>query len=281
VPQQYIPVGQGFTVWAGNDDGNADIEGGQILFKNSQRFFEIEGDNSVFIRPAAITDIRLGFDTPQNYHGQILLGVRANTSSGFDLGWDAPSFNDTYPGADVRWVFDDNEFVIQAVPEINLDSSFPLNVLVSEDGIVNFVIDQATNLPEDISEIYVYDTFNDTYNQVNDGHNFELYLTADTYNDRFVLVFKNPETLSNNQIPLENIVSYVDQQTKELVILNKKQQNIDMLKLYALTGQEVLSRNDLNNDIEIRIPLQLPTGIYLLKIKSDEDKVYTSKLIVK
>ncbi len=282
VPKQFIPVGQGFTVWSGNDNGNADIEGGNIIFKNSQRVFQKEGDNSIFIRPVAQTNIRLGFDTPLNYHAQLLLGVRPNTTNGIDIGWDGPSFNSDFPGADVRWLLQtDQVYTIQAVPEINIDSQFPLQVVVSDEGLVNFQIDMAENLPAGITDVYIKDNLNDTYHSIFNGNSYEVFLQSDTYNDRFSVVFRDPNLSSSEQLQLENIASYFDQQSKELVILNSKQQNIDLIKLFALTGQEVLTQNKVTHAAEIRIPVRLTTGVYLLKVRSDDRSVYTAKMIIK
>ncbi len=277
-PQQFIPVGQGFMVWA-----EASNDGGSILFKNSQRKFEVEGSNSVFIRPAAQTDIRLGFDTPQNYHRQLLLGIRPGTTTGIDVGWDAPNFDSDYPGADMYWSIDDNkDYIIQAVPELTPDSKFPLNVVVSDEGIVNFQIDAVQNLPADITKFYIHDNFDDNYYEISEVQNYEMFLNPGTYSQRFELVFKDPASaLSEDELRLDHVNGYFDNTNKDVVILNGNAQSISSIQLYALTGQEVYANNTLTNDIEIRFKAPVAKGVYLLKVVSENDKVYTTKLIVK
>jgi len=274
-PQRYIPVGQGFGVWA--ESGN---DGGTIVFENDQRVFKTEGSSSVFVKSTGMTDIRLGFTTPQNYHRELLLGIRANTTEGVDVGWDGPRHDEGAPDADATWNIDSGNFIIQAVPVLNNNSRFPLNVNVAEDGLVNFTIDSVNNLPMDVENIYIEDSFNNTYNQINDGKYFEIYLNAGEYNDRFALVFNDP-TVGMEQLQLDDVYAYYDQSVSELIVSNAKNKTITAVRLFALTGQEVLSYNKITTQSEIRLPAQLTTGLYLVNVKSEDNKIYTAKLIVK
>lgn len=275
-PGRYIPIGQGFGVWA--DAG----QGGNILFNNGQRVFQAESTNSVFIRPVGLTDIRLGFNTTQNYHRQILLAIRDNTSRAIEAGWDGPNLDgNSYAGADALWNIENREFVIQAVPVLNADSQFPLIVKVNQDGLVSFVVDRAENLPAGVDDIFIWDKNNDTYHKINNGSIYELYLEPGYYDDRFEMVFTDQSRANVEETTLTNVSSYFDNANSELVILNPENYPISHIKLFALTGQEVLSNNATTSDNEIRLPAQLATGMYLVKVKSDNDKVYTSKLLVK
>ena len=274
-PQQFIPVAQGFSVWA--EDG----QGGNIIFNNAQRNFVTEGSTSVFFRPAALTNIRLGFNTTQNYHRQLLLAVRDNTTNGIDAGWDGRSFDgDNYPGADMRWLINDKDYIIQAVPQITANTRLPLTIMVAEEGLVSFNLDVAENLPADISDIYIEDDFDQSYHKISDNEIYELYLQPGTYNDRFFLSFvKSP--LNTPENTLENIVAYFDENSDELVILNKENYVLKSITLFALTGQKVYSHEKTMTDYQIRIPLRLTKGIYLLRLQSDDNKVFTSKLIIR
>jgi len=276
-PQRYIPIGQGFGVWA--ESG----QGGDILFNNGQRAFQIEDNsNSIFIRPVALTNIRLGFNTMQNYHRQILLAIRDNTSFDIDAGWDGPNFDgDSYAGADTSWNVQNREYVIQAVPTLNIDSKFPLIVKANEDGIVSFVIDKVENLPADITDIYILDNENNSYHRISDDNIYEVYLQPGYYDERFELVFNDPRLANAEEIQLDNVTGYFDNANSELVILNPKNQSLTSIKLFALTGQEVLSDDKPTTETEIRIPAQLSTGMYLINVRSEDNKMYTSKIIIK
>jgi hypothetical protein len=56
-------------------------------------------------------------------------------------------------------------------------------------------------------------------------------------------------------------------------LINDKNAN---LKIYNMFGQEVMSKNGINNKINIS---QLPGGIYIVMIVSD-NKQYTAKLLI-
>ena len=274
-PKRYIPVGQGFTIWA--EAG----QGGTVSFRNAFRYFETEGANSVFMRPQMLTDIRLGFDTPLQYHRQLLLAVRNNTTSGIDAGWDGPNFDSDHPGADAFWSLNNRDFVIQAVPNIDVDSRFPLNVNLIQEGLVNFQIDQANNLPAGITDIYIEDTFNNTSHRINDGDNYEVFLQQGNYDGRFFMTFAPTGASNLEEVQLENIATYYDNNNAELVILNSKNHSISNVKLYALTGQEILSVHKATDKSEIRIPASLTTGVYLINVTDIENKAYAAKLVVK
>ncbi len=275
-PKRYIPVGQGFMVWS--ETGNT---GGNIVFKNSQRVFQTEGISSVFIRPNSnLTDIRIGMTTPSNYHRQLLLAVRNNTTNGIDVGWDGPNFDTDFPGAEMSWLIDNRKYVIQAIPQISTDSALPLKVEITSDGAVTFTLDEATNLPAGITNLYIHDIYDDTYHLITDTDDFDVFLNAGVYDDRFELVFEDRSANNTEALQLQNVSAYFNSNTKEIVIRNTKNQLINKAKLFALTGQQIISQKLDTDDAEIRIPAQITTGIYLLNVISG-DKVYTTKLMIK
>ncbi len=273
-PQQFIPVGQGFLVWA--ESG----QGGTIQFNNAQRAFELEGANSVFMRPASLTNIRLGFDTPQNYHRQLLLGVRPNTTNQIDAGWDGPNFDDDFPGADVSFSIANRDFIIQAVPQIDENSRFPLHVKVNQDGWVSFKVDVIENLPAQITNVYIEDTQNQISHPITQTDNYEVFLQSGDYSDRFVLTFTPTNVTNVEETILSNVTAYYDNEEKDLVVLNTKQQEINSIKLYALTGQEILSYNKKISKSKILIPANISTGVYLVRIASVDNKIFTKKLMI-
>jgi len=274
-PKQYIPVGQGFLIWA--ETG----QGGSVLFKNSQRAFKTEGTESVFIRPVAQTNIRLGFETPNNLHRQLLLAVRPNTTVRVDAGWDAPNFDGAPLSADAYWDIDGKDYIIEAIPEINVNSRIPLNVVMAQEGIIVFHLDEIENLPADITEVYVEDTQSQFTHRIDGTYNFKEFLQAGNYSGRFYLTFNTKGTNDITEVPLENVTAYYDDANHELIISNKENQEITSIKLFALTGQEVVSMNNTTTQNKIRIPANISKGIYLVNVTSTDRKVYSKKLIVR
>ncbi len=276
-PGQYIPVGQGFFIWAEEDN-----QGGTINFNNNQRFFQIEGTESVFLRPSAKTqktDIRLGFEIPGNYHRQLLLAVRPNTTLGIDYGWDGRNFDYGNPGADMNWLIDNKKYVIQAIPEITEETKLPLKIEINASGIVGFTIDEVTNLPKYAEGIYLYDNILDTYQALSTDETFNLFLNEGEYNDRFYITFKAPgDTLKIDTF--ENLRVFMDNQSHQLVILNSGNANLRKLNLYTIAGQEILSKDIATDAGEVRIPIHVSTGIYLVDIIDNKGEKTTTKLII-
>ena len=274
-PKQYIPVGQGFLIWA--EAG----QGGSVLFNNSQRAFKTEGTESVFIRPVAQTNLRLGFETPTDLHRQLLLAVRPNTSVRVEAGWDAPNFDGAPLSADAYWNIDGGDYIIEAIPEINVNSRIPLNVVMTMEGLIVFHLDEVENLPTDITEVYIEDTLEQISHRIDGTHNFKEFIQAGNYPDRFFLTFSARGTNDITEVQLDNITAYYDNQTNELVVTNTNQQEIASVKLFSLTGQEVVSMNNTTTRNEIRIPTTISKGIYLVSVSSSDNKVYSKKLIVR
>ncbi|MFK2821344.1 MAM protein, partial [Flavobacteriaceae sp. LMIT009] len=141
LPQQYIPVGQGFFVTAGT--------GGTVTFKNNQRIFKTEAsDPSQFMRSggkgkknnstARTTNvdnrekIRLMFDSPKGYHRQILAGVDQNATQNHDIGYDALLIEDNTE--DMYWLINGDKHIIQATDNFDLDQLLPIGVKIEQEG---------------------------------------------------------------------------------------------------------------------------------------------------
>jgi hypothetical protein len=176
-PERYIPANQGFFVLTAlplltsGIDGSIiapqKVEGGNIVFKNSQRVFLPEGftgtnDGSLFFKGSKKTSeneakkpgdqrtkIRLLFDSPTGYHRQLLAGVDENTTNHFDLGYDAPIAD--INKEDMFWTFDNAKFVIQGVNNFDSDQELPLGIKISKAGLATIKIDGLENMDEDIS----------------------------------------------------------------------------------------------------------------------------------
>ncbi len=163
IPGQYVPVNQGFFVTTSlngfdNDDGIpiATVDGGDVVFNNSQRVFVRESaPNSIFMRSAANNSshedqqtysslIRLAFDSPIGLHRQIVLGTDDNASIGFDIGYDA--FMADVNKEDMYWLYEQERFVIQGVDTFNDGQEFPIGLIIKEGGLARIKIEELENI---------------------------------------------------------------------------------------------------------------------------------------
>ncbi|NEW80681.1 MAG: T9SS type A sorting domain-containing protein [Gelidibacter sp.] len=278
-PQQYIPVGQGFFVIAEldilTDSTTTTVEGGNIVFKNSQRVFVREsGDTSVFMKAAkskisgketaenkvdsdSRPKIWLQFDSPTGYHRQLLVGVDENTSNNFDLGYDAPIAG--VGKEDMYWTFSGSKFVIQAVNNFNNQQELPLGLKVSKTGLVRIKIDKTENLNKNLL-LYIKDKLTNETFEITEKP-FEMMLDARVYTDRFALTFKmnmvadvnavlmNEDVLVTVKNPLiaEDVSMVQNEQPVNIGIHVVMNNTIGELQINNVTNTEILNINLFNN----------------------------------
>ncbi|TDE45911.1 T9SS type A sorting domain-containing protein [Flavobacterium rhamnosiphilum] len=295
-PKRYIPVGQGFFI-----DGYLDpavsgttstVDGGDIIFKNSQRVFQRETSaSSIFMKTAETkstktqetTDtrlkIRLGFDSPVGAHRQLLVGVDSNTTLLFDIGYDAPIFdmNDN----DMYWELSNSQFVIQAIPDFNVGQIIPLGLTIANEGKATIKIDALENIPE-ATKIYLYDNITGIYHDIRNS-DFTISLAIGEYKNRFSIQFKD-KTLDVEENNLnDGLLVLYSNNYKVLIIQNKiPDATVNEVHLFNLLGQAVANWDVKNeNQTRIQIPVKnLSSGVYLVKLKTSKGD-YGKKIIIK
>ena len=296
IPGPYIPVNQGFFVSTALDGFNNNngtpiliVDGGDIIFKNSQRIFEREGiNNSVFMRPSSsitsplnILDdtpmIRLVYNSPTGFNREIALGVSTTATNGFDLGYDA--FLADLNLEDMYWIIEENKFVIQGVNNLNINQEFPLGVQINESGVFTIHLESIENLDADLP-IFIKDSVTNTTHQIN-SNDFELALSAGNYENRFVVTFNSQEALSvNDEIANEeSILLYYNLSLESIEIFNPNNLKIEAVALYNTIGQEILNI-ELNTTKALNnIAVNVETGVYIVELKTDIG-VITKKIII-
>ncbi|GAA4956221.1 hypothetical protein GCM10023314_32470 [Algibacter agarivorans] len=298
VPGEYIPVNQGFfvsTALDGFDNDNSTplltVDGGDIVFKNSQRVFATEdGSTSLFLKSRSkkesksITStkddtprIKLIYSSPLGYHRQIVIGADINASIDFDMGYDA--FMADVGEEDMYWTFNDNKFVIQGVDKFDENQEFSLGLIVKEAGIARIKVDELENI-DDSMLLFIKDKITgETYNINNDS--FDVFLESGSYNDRFNLVFQQSNgKLNLNEIDhINNYVTvYYDVTSSELKILNKNNMYLSSIDLYNILGQNIKSVK-LNSSKDESIEINTSSGAYIIKINTENGEL-NKKIII-
>lgn len=300
VPGQYIPVNQGFFVSTKVETGVLDdngvqidpIDGGDIVFKNSQRIYATEdGSTSLFLKSSSkkgsvissqteddTPTVKLMFDSPKGYHRQIVLGVNDFASDGFDMGYDA--FMVDVNEEDMYWNFSNHKFVIQGVNNFNTAQEFSLGVVVKEPGLASIKIDELENIDSNLS-IYIKDsTTGETYKINNSA--FEIHLEVGTYNDRFKVVFQSASGLSTDdvEILLDSVLLYYDTGESKIEIKKGLDTYILDITIYNLLGQK-LQELEVNSSLKsISVPAKIDTGIYIFKLNTEKGLI-NRKMIIK
>ncbi|MDX6747470.1 T9SS type A sorting domain-containing protein [Polaribacter sp. PL03] len=282
-PGTFIPVGQGFFI-------GGDVDGGPIVFNNSQRQYVTEGTtSSVFFKTSKKTKdgivenddfnrlplLKLGMDfvseEGKSLHRQIGVSFSPNNSSGFDKGYDS-EINDLGT-TDIYWKFSNNDskYVIAGVENVSTSLEIPFEITMNYKGTIVLKIDDLNRITENM---FVKDklenrTYSITDNQV------ALQLNKGEHKDRFAIVFKEGKVLATDDVNnpvLENQISiFLDKESNELVINNRNSLNIESVTLFNILGQKAKSWNTIASKIENRLKVtNLSDAVYIVNIKTEK-----------
>ena len=278
-PGRYIPVGQGFFVKSQT--------GATIKFDNGQRVFIKEsGGESTFLRSASEEStanadtrlkIRIGFNSVNTIHRQLLLTQDANTTPEFDWGYDALVYE--FQIDDMFWIINNDKYVIQSTNEINSQTVIPLGVLTKNDGLNTISIDNLENTPNDL-DIYIHDKELNIYHNLRES-NYDIDLTAGEYLERFELTFST-NSLNIKDIESKNIklLTYYSNYINGIVLLNPYLIEVKSLEIYNILGQSI---NHFSN-ITVKDYTSFKTnisdsGTYIIKINTENGTISKKVLV--
>ena len=286
LPGRYIPVGQGFFVVGENT--------GTINFNNGQRVFQKEGGSgSVFMRNANVTSqtnydtnqgdvrmkFRIGFNSINSVHRQLLLAIDENATLDVDWAYDA-KMNESQID-DMYWIINGEEYVIQASDEAEVSTIYPLGIKTNTDGINTITIDALENVPNDMN-IYVHDIALDIYHDLRQS-DYEVFLNAGEYLGRFEITFDTtPESLGIDDETISNIDVLYSNDIEKIVLINPNFINVKSIELFNILGQSVYTIEAISesgySEYEVK---NLSTGTYIIKLYTVSGSVVTKKVLVK
>ena len=314
-PQRFVPVGQGFFVLTGVDSENnpsLNVQGGDIVFKNSQRVAVRESNStSIFLKPEYPTKsskeqietrakIRVKFQSPQGYHRQLLVTRDPITTNGFDIGYDAPLID--YNSEDMYWLIEDKEFVIQAVPDFEKEQVLPIGIRIHEGGRFKIRIDSVENWTSD-KPVYLRDKLKDTVHSIL-GNPYEEYSEAGEITDRFELVFYKeeveetpPPVVTTPEVDEEEEEEVVDGEelpviddllgigyshfSKSIKLYNPDLLKINKVMLFDIGGKHVQDFTNVptleENSLSIR---SVRSGVYIVKVLCEKG-ICNKKIIIR
>ncbi len=281
LPGRYIPVAQGFFVKSENT--------GTVTFSNNQRVFEKEGTNSTFVRMSSENSvannynsdnrlkIRLGLNSVNGIHRQLLVTQDTNATSGQDWGYDGETMETQLD--DIYWRINNANFVIQGIDVIDANTILPLAIKTDTAGDNTFTIDALENVPANL-DIYLHDTLNGTYNDLRQA-DFIVNLDAGEYLNRFELVFDIPQSLSTDDEVLETEINvYYSNNLQSIVVNNPKLNTITAVNLYNILGQHIVNFSKLETQDYIELNTgELSTGNYIIKLKTNEGEISKKVLV--
>ncbi|WP_179345842.1 LamG-like jellyroll fold domain-containing protein [Winogradskyella ursingii] len=286
-PGRYIPVGQGFFVVGENT--------GTINFNNGQRVFQKKGGaSSVFVRSTANNSngtngdaqnadtrmkIRLGYNSVNTIHRQLLLTIDDNATKDVDWGYDGALYLQQMD--DLFWMINDGKYNIQASNEAETSSVYPLGIKTKNDGNNVITIDKLENVPSD-TEIYLHDKELDIYHDLRES-DYVIFLNAGEYLERFELTFSkdNNNALGIDDELIQGVNIVYSNDIEKIVLFNPNSAKINSIELFNILGQSVTTIENISesgySEYEVK---NLSTGTYIIKLYTDSGSV-SKKVLVK
>jgi len=285
LPGRYIPVAQGFFVAAEAD--------GTIDFENDQRAFVTEsGASSVFVRSTNVQrsateeeidermKFRIGFNSVNEIHRQLLLTVDENATSAVDWGYDGVRKENQID--DMYWMLENDKYVIQGTNQVEVSTVVPLGLHTRDDGINEITIDKLENVPDDV-EIFVHDNHLGIFHDLRQS-NYQVYLVAGEYLDRFNIVFNNEidPTLELDDEALSSAFEvHYSNEEKSIIIISLGEINIEYLEILNILGQSIQTFDEVPNDKLTQIKVtNLSSGPYIIKLNTASGTI-SKKVLVK
>lgn len=293
-PKRFIPVGQGFFL-------AANATGGNINFNNGQRAFVKENDatssvmfrNSVSAETMTVNNnsdayeedtyarVRVGFNSANNYHRQVLLGfMEEHANAAINPGYDASHF-DNQPN-DMYFLTLGQKLNIQGDGYFNQNNIYPLGVKIGNAGLVSFTLDGKENF-DDNQPVYIYDAVTNLYHDIRNDK-FEITLPTGNFDTRFSLRFTGGTSLGNGEATLENgiFVAYTNNNGSINIKNNVTDTTVESVSLYNMLGQSISTWDvEVQDQQNIIIPVKnLASGTYIVKMKTTKGDI-SKKIIIK
>ncbi len=289
---------EGYTPWnLANTDPTTLITPGQGFFVkakpnvtstvNFTRAMRTTGTSDDFIvgRPAnenkALSNLKLS--SGSNTALTSVYFIEGSTR-GIDPGYDAGVFSDSTDDFSIftNLVESNSAFdlAIQSLPYSDFNNiTVPLGIKAKAGIELSISIDDLSTLPTDIN-VYLEDTQNNSFTLLNDGV-YTFKPTADLNNaDRFNLHYSSKTLSLENVQSNDNLQIYTTVSPKTVVIKGSLTKAATA-NLYDIQGRLVMSKIlNPNNDKNTMDISNVGTGIYLVKIKNDNE-VKTQKIIIK
>lgn len=265
-PSQYIAAGQGFFASAGTTT--------TINFTNAMR---VANNNTQFYRSVQNTPlnyyIHLNLTNTDGAFKQIAVGYQDDATDDYDFGTDALAstagviqFYSLIPTLTYR-------FGIQAKAyPWDIDDTIPLGINTTQAGTFDVAIDHNDVFFDD-KDIFLEDTLNGTFHDLK-ASTFTFTTSVGTFDDRFVLHYKNP-SLSTSTFTVESQISISN--TANEISVNSNEA-ITSVEIFDMLGRIIFSTKN-NNSNTVHIQKSVSSQPIIIKATLHNGNVVSKKYI--
>lgn len=256
----------------------ATIGGGEITYPSDpQPYF-------------AVSNLRFNTYFGNSHMRQMVLVLNDNVTDKLDAGWDGVSpldgtseafFPVKAPWNDV----DDYPLVINSVPFDNNHKQIPITLQIEAQMSVVITGIEEIDLPVD--NVYVWDSLENTYQEITGGNAASFLLDAGEYVDRFYIVFLDAKRASQDtaeektQEVSKSVSFFQNNPATQLEVTNPDGYTIDSASIFDMRGRLVLTQSNLGDATRLTFPTgTFSNGIYLVILKTSDNNVINYKIQV-
>lgn len=272
VPAGSIASGQGFFI-----KYNGPTPSSTITFNNSLR--SKSNDNTQFYKahgnPDAKDRIWLNLQNPARMFSQQLIGYVPDGTIGYDRGYDG-LFNNGGNYINFYSLSESEKYKIQARPSFNVQDVVALGYSTIANGPFEISIDNKEGVFENIENVYIEDRLLNVIHDLKQSP-YSFTTESGTFNDRFVLKYKN-QSLGNETIgDAGNEVSIVSASQK--VTVHAVAVPIKQVAIFDVLGRKIydsgtISQYEFTADHIINSQQAL-----IVKVILENDRQVTKKII--
>ena len=239
---------------------------------NNNQFFKNSNSNQP--QNAAINRIWLDITNNQGGYKQTLIGYTQKATLGLDNGYDGEYFSFGSP-ISLYSLVDTNQLAIQGRPmPFDTSDEVPLGFNSTITGTVTINLYDFDGLFTN-QDIYLKDKQLNTIVNLKQGA-YSFATNAGTYNDRFVLVYKNSNIVVNNtNFNENNIVLFKPSQD---LFIDAGTTTMKKVRVYDVRGSIIFDKEEIN-DTKTSLNIGTTNQVLLIEITSVEGEVVTKKYI--
>ncbi|WP_299015265.1 T9SS type A sorting domain-containing protein [uncultured Polaribacter sp.] len=274
---ELIAPGQAFFV-------KSKIDGGRVSFKKSMQRI---GNADDFIvgkseeNNIAYSTIELSSSKKSTSTSIYFI---EGTTKGLDSGYDASLYSNQSASLSIYSELPSNpsslQLAIQSLPYKSLgEQKIPLGIKSAVDDKLTIDLDaKKSKIPDDIS-VFLEDKVNGTFTNLKKSNYSFLYTSNLAVKNRFFLHYGS-STLSVDDLKLDENIQVISLQSKKELLIKGDLHKNATVKIYDVSGKNVLQKNidNLQNELSINLS-KLNTGIYFVLIFNDEKFTY-KKIII-
>ncbi len=269
IPYSIATVGSSFMVRL-----NSEITNGKVEFNNAQR--SIEKGVNFFGRGNMNTEADrywLTMETPEEM-------AVMNAVVYFEGGNNAVALDDsrTPGGSDnIYSLVDEAKLDIQGKASFVDSDTITLGYNAYARSTYKIRLFEKEGVFANGQDIYLIDQLAGTYQNLNDNPEYTFTTEAGEFNDRFIIVYVEPETLSFTDISKGSLIVY--KHGNQTVILSQDKPLTDLL-IYNIQGQLLVNPKDINN-VSFRFDNnRFGKQPLLLKVKTADGKEHNLKVLI-